>query len=168
MECSGIDALGQQLCQRPQSSGAGRDARNFNYLSGKCVNFDREFLSIARGYEMVNFPLACSGLNIRKRISADYRSGLLTSLRLFIGAEDFGNKLIPTFSKGQFACGGLVLSQFGVGLVSISQFTIAGYAVAQIAIAYSLIAQFGLYLSHGRGQLVKSVGELVRLFWSPA
>jgi hypothetical protein len=59
-------------------------------------------------------------------------------------------------------------SQFGVGLVSISQFTIAGYAVAQFAIAYSLIAQFGLYLGHGRGQLVKSVGELIGLLWSPA
>ena len=69
---------------------------------------------------------------------------------------------------GQFACGGLVLSQFGVGLVSISQFTIAGYAIAQFAIAYSLIAQFGLYLSQGRGQLVKSVGELIGLLWSPA
>jgi hypothetical protein len=44
----------------------------------------------------------------------------------------------------------------------------AGYAVAQFAIPYSLIAQFGLYLSHGRGQLVKGVGELIGLLWSPA
>jgi hypothetical protein len=69
---------------------------------------------------------------------------------------------------GQFACGGLVLSQFGVGLVSISRFTIAGYAVVQFAIAYSLITQFGLYLSHGRGQPVKSVGELIGLLSFPA
>jgi len=62
---------------------------------------------------------------------------------------------------GQFACGGLMISQFGVGLVSISQFTIAGYALAQFAIAYALIAQIGLYLSHGRGQLVKHWAELV-------
>lgn len=62
---------------------------------------------------------------------------------------------------GQFACGGLVISQFGVGLVSVSQFTIAGYALAQFAVAYALIAQLGLYLSHGRGQLVRSLGELL-------
>jgi hypothetical protein len=55
-----------------------------------------------------------------------------------------------------------------VGLVSISQFTIAGYAVAQFGIAYSLIAQFGFYLSPGRGQLVKSVGEVIGLRQSPA
>ena len=55
-----------------------------------------------------------------------------------------------------------------IGQFAISQFTIAGYAVAQFAIAYSLIAQFGLYLSHGRGQLVKGVGELIGLLWSPA
>lgn len=62
---------------------------------------------------------------------------------------------------GQFACGGLVISQFGLGVISISQFTIAGSALAQFAIAYALIAQLGLFLSHGRGQLVKSVGELL-------
>jgi hypothetical protein len=61
---------------------------------------------------------------------------------------------------GQFACGVFTLSQFGVGVVSVSQFTIAGWALAQFAFAYSLIAQLGIYIAHGRGQLVKSIGEL--------
>ena len=62
---------------------------------------------------------------------------------------------------GQFAVGVVTLSQFGLGFVSISQFTIAGYALAQFAVAYSLIAQFGIYLHEGRGQIVKSLGELL-------
>ena len=62
---------------------------------------------------------------------------------------------------GQFACGIVTLSQFGLGVVSISQFTIAGFAIAQFALAYSLIAQLGLFLHQGRGQLVKSIGELL-------
>ena len=62
---------------------------------------------------------------------------------------------------GQFAVGVVTLSQFGLGFVSISQFTIAGYALAQFAFAYSLIAQFGIYLHEGRGQIVKSLGELL-------
>jgi len=65
---------------------------------------------------------------------------------------------------GQFAFGFLTISQFGVGVVSISQFTIAGFALAQFGIAYSLIAQFGLYLAEGRGQMVKSLGELLGMF----
>ena len=62
---------------------------------------------------------------------------------------------------GQFACGIFTVSQFGIGVVSISQFTIAGLALAQFAFAYSLIAQFGVYIGEGRGQLVKSLGELL-------
>lgn len=62
---------------------------------------------------------------------------------------------------GQFAYGVFTLSQFGVGVVSISQFTIAGYALAQFAFAYALVAQFGIYIHEGRGQVVKSVGELL-------
>ena len=65
---------------------------------------------------------------------------------------------------GQFGCGVLTISQFGVGLFSISQITVAGYALAQFALAYSLIAQFGLYVHEGRGQLVKSLSELIGLF----
>lgn len=65
---------------------------------------------------------------------------------------------------GQFACGGLTISQFGVGVVSLSQFTIAGYALAQFGIAYWLIAQIGLYFGEGRGQIVRSVFELIGAF----
>lgn len=65
---------------------------------------------------------------------------------------------------GQFACGFFTLSQFGIGVISVSQFTIAGYALAQFAFAYSLIAQMGIYIHKGRGQLVKSLGELIGMF----
>ena len=67
-------------------------------------------------------------------------------------------------SIGQFGCGIINISQFGIGVISISQFTVAFYAVAQFAIAYSLIAQFGLYLHQGRGQLIKSLLELLGIF----
>ena len=62
---------------------------------------------------------------------------------------------------GQFAAGFVTVSQFGIGVVSISQFTVAGYALAQFAAAYSLIAQFGFYIHEGRGQVVKSILELI-------
>ncbi len=62
---------------------------------------------------------------------------------------------------GQFACGVFTLSQFGIGVVSVSQFTIAAYALAQFALAYSLIAQMGIYIHEGRGQIVKSLAELL-------
>ena len=68
------------------------------------------------------------------------------------------------FAIGQFACGIFTLSQFGVGVVSVSQFTIAGYALAQIAFAYSLIAQLGIYIHQGRGQLVRSLSEILAMF----
>ncbi len=64
---------------------------------------------------------------------------------------------------GQFACGIVTISQFGIGVVSISQFTVAGLAVAQFAAAYALIAQVGVYLHQGHGQIVRSVGELIRM-----
>lgn len=67
------------------------------------------------------------------------------------------------FAVGQFACGLVTLSQFGVGLVSVSQFTIAGFALAQFGVAYTLVAQFGIYLKEGRGQFVRSIGELLGL-----
>ena len=76
---------------------------------------------------------------------------------------------VPVVAKGilaigQFACGVVTISQFGIGLVSISQFTIAGSALAQFALGYSIIAQIGLYIGSGRGQLVKSIGELFGIF----
>ena len=65
------------------------------------------------------------------------------------------------FAIGQFACGIFTLSQFGIGVVSVGQFTIAGYALAQFALAYRLIAQMGIYIEDGRGQIVRSIGELL-------
>ena len=65
---------------------------------------------------------------------------------------------------GQFACGFFTISQFGIGVISVSQFTIAGYALAQFAFAYELIAQIGIYIAEGRGQFVKSLGELLAMF----
>jgi len=62
---------------------------------------------------------------------------------------------------GQFACGVITIGQFGVGLVSVSQFALAGFALAQMAAAYSLIAQLGLYVHTGRGQLVRSIWQLL-------
>jgi hypothetical protein len=64
---------------------------------------------------------------------------------------------------GQFAVGIVTISQFGVGLLSVSQFTVAGFALAQFAVAWSLVAQLGLYVHDGRGQLVRSVAELLGL-----
>ena len=63
---------------------------------------------------------------------------------------------------GQFAYGVVTISQFGLGVFSVSQFTVAGFALAQMAIAYTLIAQLGLYLHHGRGQLVWSLADIIR------
>jgi ribosomal protein L37E len=65
---------------------------------------------------------------------------------------------------GQFACGVFTLSQFGIGVFSLSQFTIAAYAIAQFALAYSLTAQFGIFLESGRGQMVRSLTELLAMF----
>ena len=62
---------------------------------------------------------------------------------------------------GQFGCGIVTVSQFGVGIISVSQFTVAVFALAQFALAYSLVAQIGLYLHRGRGQIVKSLTELI-------
>jgi hypothetical protein len=62
---------------------------------------------------------------------------------------------------GQFGCGVVTISQFGVGIVSVSQFTAAWYALAQFAFGYDIIAQIGLYLHSGRGQIVRSLAELI-------
>jgi hypothetical protein len=64
---------------------------------------------------------------------------------------------------GQFGCGIVTISQFGIGVISVSQFTVAVFALAQFAVAYSLVAQFGLYLHRGRGQVVRSVLDLIGL-----
>jgi hypothetical protein len=66
-------------------------------------------------------------------------------------------------SIGQFGCGIINISQFGIGLISISQFTIAGFALAQFAFAWKLIAQIGIYVEEGRGQLVWSLWEIIKL-----
>lgn len=62
---------------------------------------------------------------------------------------------------GQFGCGVVTIAQFGAGLVSISQFALAGYALAQFGVAYSLIAQIGLFVHEGRGQIVRSLAQLL-------
>ncbi len=67
-------------------------------------------------------------------------------------------------SIGQIGIGVINISQFGIGVISISQFTISVYALAQFAIAYDLIAQIGLYVNSGVGQIVWSIGELLKLF----
>ncbi len=78
----------------------------------------------------------------------------------------YGPNRVPVPARGviaigQFALGIFTISQVGVGVVSISQFTIAAYALAQFAFAYSLIAQFGIYVQEGRGQIVRSLSELL-------
>jgi len=96
----------------------------------------------------------------------EYRSRLrLAGLPLLHVSFKYRNRL-PVVAKGwiaigQFAAGGLTISQFGVGIVSVSQFTIAGFALAQFGIAWSLVAQIGLYVSEGRGQMVRKLGELL-------
>lgn len=66
---------------------------------------------------------------------------------------------------GQFGAGVFTIAQFGVGLFSLSQFTVAGFALAQFALAYDLIAQLGIYFHHGRGQFVRSAGEIAALLF---
>ncbi len=100
----------------------------------------------------------------------EYKSeAALLGLPLLHISFKFRPNRIPVPAKGivaigQFACGVFTLSQFGVGVVSVSQFTVAAYALAQFGFAYSLIAQFGVYIHAGRGQLVKSLAELLGMF----
>ncbi|MDO8806334.1 MAG: hypothetical protein Q7R35_18110 [Elusimicrobiota bacterium] len=51
----------------------------------------------------------------------------------------------------------------GIGVFSVSQFTIAGWALAQFALAYSLTAQMRIYVHSGRGQVVRSLEEILKL-----
>lgn len=62
---------------------------------------------------------------------------------------------------GQFGCGVVTIAQFGVGIVAVCQVAVGGYALAQIGLAYSLAAQLGLHLHDGRGQVVRSLAELL-------
>lgn len=64
----------------------------------------------------------------------------------------------PVVAKGVISIG-----QFGIGLISISQFTIGVFALAQFALAWKMIAQIGIYIEEGRGQLVWSLQEIIRL-----
>ncbi len=97
----------------------------------------------------------------------EYRSSLtVLGLPLLHVAFKYRPNRTPVVARGvvavgQFAVGVVAVSQFGIGLVSVSQFTIAGFALAQFALAYSLVAQIGLYLHEGRGQLVRSLAELL-------
>jgi len=99
----------------------------------------------------------------------EYKSKLtLFGLPLVHVSFKYRPNRVPVVAKGviaigQFACGIVTISQFGVGLVSISQFTVAGFALAQLALGYSIIAQIGLYVHAGRGQVVKSIEELLRV-----
>lgn len=63
---------------------------------------------------------------------------------------------------GQFAVGVVTIAQFGIGVFSIAQFTVAGFALAQFALSYALIAQFGVYLAHGKGQIITGLFELMQ------
>lgn len=62
---------------------------------------------------------------------------------------------------GQFACGVFSISQFGIGVISVSQFAIASHALAQFGFAHTLIAQVGIYIREGKGQLVRSLPDLL-------
>ena len=99
----------------------------------------------------------------------EYKSGLrFMGLPLLHISFKYRPNRVPVVARGviaigQFACGIVTISQFGIGVVSISQFTVAGLAVAQFAAAYALIAQVGVYLHQGHGQIVRSVGELIRM-----
>ena len=64
---------------------------------------------------------------------------------------------------GQFGCGVITVAQFGVGIVSLAQFALAGWALAQMGVAWSLVAQIGIYIRDGRGQLVRSLAQLIGL-----
>ncbi len=68
-------------------------------------------------------------------------------------------------SIGQFGVGIINISQFGIGLISISQFTIGVFALAQFALAWKMIAQIGIYIEEGRGQLVWSLQDIIRLLY---
>lgn len=97
----------------------------------------------------------------------EYKSGAtLFGLPLLHVSFKYRPNRVPVVARGivavgQFGCGAITIAQFGVGLVSISQFALAGYALAQFGAAWSLVAQIGIYVHYGRGQLVRSVAQLI-------
>lgn len=99
----------------------------------------------------------------------EYRSkATLAGIPLLHVSFKYRPNRVPVVARGiiavgQFAVGGLTLSQFGVGIVSVSQFTVAGLALAQFGAAYSLVAQFGLYVHEGRGQFVVGLAQILGL-----
>ena len=63
---------------------------------------------------------------------------------------------------GQFAAGVITIAQVGVGIVSVSQVAVGVWAIGQFALASTLIAQMGVYIQSGRGQIVKSLAEIIQ------
>jgi hypothetical protein len=63
---------------------------------------------------------------------------------------------------GQFAAGVITIAQVGVGIVSVSQVAVGVWAIGQFALASTLIAQMGVYIQSGRGQIVKSLSEIIQ------
>lgn len=63
---------------------------------------------------------------------------------------------------GQFAAGVITIAQVGVGIVSVSQVAVGVWAIGQFALASTLIAQIGVYVQSGRGQVVKSLAEIIQ------
>jgi hypothetical protein len=97
----------------------------------------------------------------------EYKSELtLLGLPLIHISFKYRPNRVPVVARGivaigQFGCGVVTIAQFGIGLVSVSQFALAGYALAQFGVAYSLIAQIGLFVHEGRGQIVRSLAQLL-------
>lgn len=99
----------------------------------------------------------------------EYKSALtLFGVPMLHVSFKYHRNRLPVVAKGivaigQFGCGFITISQFGIGVFSVSQFTIAGFALAQFAVAWSLIAQLGIYFHEGRGQLVLSWEQFLKL-----
>lgn len=109
--------------------------------------------------------------DLKRGIGFEYKSKVvILGLPLVHVSFKFGANRLPVPAKGiisigQFGMGIINISQFGIGIFCLSQFAIAGWAITQFGIAYSLIAQFGIYIDHGMGLGVISVGDaLGRLF----
>lgn len=126
------------------------------------------------GHQISEQALACPSCGAPRPALAkwdgygfEYRSSAtLLGLPLLHVSFKYRPSRVPVVARGwiaigQFAAGVVCISQFGVGVVSVSQFTIAGFALAQMAVAHSLVAQLGIYLGSGRGQVVRSLWELL-------
>lgn len=62
---------------------------------------------------------------------------------------------------GQFGVGIVTIAQFGVGMIGLGQFMVGGLLIAQFAAGHSILAQMGIFISSGKGQIVRSLGELL-------